>query len=382
MIIDNYKLSVEQELNLWSEAMFVFDTSAILNLYEYSDETISDLFSTTFSDLEKRLWLPFNVSSEYISNRHKPIEKIKTSYDDLQTNLKNIENNIDQIANKTKSNDKHPFFLNDISVDFNSSFQNFKEKIKSEIKKQQNLLSTKLENDEILNKVNQTFHIGEKYLYSEICKIIKEGEFRFRNTIPPGYKDEDKKRGFQKYADLIIWKQILTYSLETQKSIIFIMDDVKEDWWILDKKRSPIMCRTELTEELFETSQKQFWMYQTAQFIEKSKKLLSSSVKTESIKNILEVSMMHLLSTKNINSIELSANREDEEPWRIKRLENVADFYSKTISNIKISELYDHKGTLTVYWYKEPSEIEKKTIQLAWENENESGENVEHIILK
>lgn len=160
------------------------------------------------------------------------------------------------------------------------------------------------------------------------------------------------------------------------------MDDLKEDWWILDKKRNPIMPRIELTEELFETSQQQFWMYQTSQFIEKSKKILSSSVKTESIENILEVSMRHLLSTKNINSIELSANREDEEPWRIKRLENVADFYSKTISNINISELYDHKGTLTVYWYQEPLEIEKKTIQLAWENENESEENVEHIILK
>lgn len=193
MIIDNYKLSVEQELNLWSEAMFVFDTSAILNLYEYSDETINDLFSTTFSDLKKRLWLPYNVSSEYISNRHKPIEKIKKSYDDLKNNLNNIENNIDQIENKTKSNDKHPFFLNGISVDFNPSFHNFKKKIESEIEKQKNLLFTKSENDEILNKINQTFHVGRKYLYSEVCKIIKEGEFRFRNTIPPGYKDEDKK---------------------------------------------------------------------------------------------------------------------------------------------------------------------------------------------
>ncbi|WP_162268223.1 hypothetical protein [Chryseobacterium cucumeris] len=55
-------------------------------------------------------------------------------------------------------------------------------------------------------------------------------------------------------------------------------------------------------------------------------------------------------------------------------------FYSKTLPEINISELHDYKGILTEYWYKEPNEIEKKTIQLAWENENELEDNAEHVM--
>jgi len=382
MIEDIYRLNQEQEINLWKDAVFVFDTSALLNLYEYSDRTISDIFSTTFKDLKGRIWIPFNVSLEYIGNRHKPINKLKKEYSDLENNFSNIENHLEQIKNKTKSKEKHPFFEDVDLEDFNKSFEELKSKVGKEIKSQNELLSKKLENDVILNYINSNFSIGHKYSYSEISSIIADGEFRFRNSIPPGFKDEDSKQGFQKYADLIIWKQIIDYSKELSKPIIFVMDDLKEDWWILDKKRKPLSPRTELLAELESASKQGFWMYQTTEFIQKSKTIIKSKIKPESIEDILAVSEKHFISSKVSHGIELSANREQEEPWRIKRLENVAAFYSKTISEINISELYDHKGTLTVYWYKEPTEIEKKTIQLAWENENELEENVEHVTLK
>lgn len=382
MIKDIYRLNEEQENKLWENAIFVFDSSALLNLYEYSDSTISDIFATTFEELKGRIWIPFNVSMEYIGNRHKPINKLKKEYSDLESNFKNIENHLEQIINKTKSKDKHPFFENIELDDFNNSFGLLKTNVETEIKKQNDLLSKKLVNDVILNFINSNFTIGLKYSYSDISDIIVEGEFRFRNSIPPGYKDESTKQGFQKYADLIIWKQIIDYSKEFNKSIIFVMDDLKEDWWILDKQRKPLSPRTELLVELDSASIQRFWMYQTSEFIQKSKTIIKSNIKLESIEDILAVSERNFISSKISHGIELSANREQEEPWRIKRLENVAVFYSKTISEINISELYDHKGTLTVYWDKRPTEFEKKTIQLAWENENELEENVEHVILE
>ncbi len=38
-----------------------------------------------------------------------------------------------------------------------------------------------------------------------------------------------KKKGFQKYGDLIIWKEILRYSSVQKKTIILICNDKKED---------------------------------------------------------------------------------------------------------------------------------------------------------
>ena len=382
MIEDIYRLNVEKENKLWKDAVFVFDTSALLNLYEYSDSTILDIFKTTFKELKGRIWIPFNVSMEYLGNRHKPINKIKKEYSDLEVIFNNIENYLEQLKNKTKSKEKHPFFEDIELKEFNKSFGELKSKVGTEIKSKNELLSKKLENDIILDFINSNFSIGHKFSYYEISSIIEEGEFRFRNSIPPGFKDESSKQGVQKYADLIIWKQIIDYSKEFNKSIVFVMDDLKEDWWILDEKRNPLSPRTELLTELDSASEQRFWMYQTTEFFQKSKTIINSNIKHKSIEDILAVSEKHFISSKISHGVELSANREQEEPWRIKRLENVAVFYSKIISEINISELYDHKGTLTVYWYKEPTEIEKKTIQLAWDNENELEENVEHVTLK
>ena len=379
MIEDIYRINEEQENKLWKDAIFVFDTSALLNLYEYSDSTISDIFTTTFKDLKGRLWIPFNVSTEYIGNRHKPIDKLKKEYSDLENNLKNICDNLDQIRNKTKSKEKHPFFEKVDLEEFKSSFNTLKSRIEEEIKSQNEFLSKKLEDDKILNFININFSIGNKYSYSKISSIVMEGEFRFRNLIPPGYKDEISKQGFQKFADLIIWKQIIDFSKEFNKDIIFVIDDIKEDWWIL-KKRKPVSPRFELIAELESASKQRFWMYETSEFIQKSKTINKSKIKPESIEDILTVSERHFILSKFSHGIELSANREQEEPWRIKRLENVALFYSKYISKINISELFDHKGTLTVHWYKKPTEMEKKTIELAWGNQNELEENVQHLI--
>jgi hypothetical protein len=49
------------------------------------------------------------------------------------------------------------------------------------------------------------------------------------------------------------------------KPIIFVMDDKKEDWWILDKKHNPIIPREELFDEISDKAKVKFWMYTTSQ---------------------------------------------------------------------------------------------------------------------
>ncbi|HAO07551.1 MAG TPA: hypothetical protein DCQ50_11265 [Chryseobacterium sp.] len=365
---------------IWENAIFIFDTSSLLNFYEYSEDTINDIFSTTFADLNSRLWLPNKVNEEFQRNRQKPINKIKEDYTKLSNNLKTIENNLTELSQKTKFNDKHPYFSSQTIPDFEVCFNDFKEKLNNDIKGQLEELSKRLEDDRVLKKINEAFNIKSSYTYSRTCEIIREGEFRFRNKIPPGYKDEKDKTGFQKYADLIIWKQVIDISSETKKPIIFIMDDIKEDWWTLDKKRNPICPRPELIAELKEISGQPILIYQTPSFLEKSREFLKSKIQEKSIKNIVTISEERTTSPKDFNGISLSANYEEDEPFRLWRLKDVAVFYSNNIQRINITGLHDHKGDLTVYWKQEPTTLEKRTIELAWENQNELEENVEHII--
>ncbi|KYH06643.1 hypothetical protein A1704_23470 [Chryseobacterium cucumeris] len=114
---------------------------------------------------------------------------------------------------------------------------------------------------------------------------------------------------------------IIDYSNEFSKDIVYVTDDLKEDWWILDKSKKPLSPITELTIELDSASERKFWMYQTLEFVQKSKEIIKSKIKSESIQDILAVSEKHFLSSKISHGIKLSASREKEEQWRIKRLE-------------------------------------------------------------
>ncbi|WP_390621698.1 PIN-like domain-containing protein [Peptoniphilus grossensis] len=61
---------------------------------------------------------------------------------------------------------------------------------------------------------------------------------RFENLIPPGFSDKNKKE-YNKYNDLLIWKEILNYTKENKsiENVIFLIEDMKDgNWW--DKKAS------------------------------------------------------------------------------------------------------------------------------------------------
>lgn len=377
MNIDIYNLTESLEKDIWRDAIFTFDTSSLLNFYEYSDRTREDIFNSILKKLKNKLWLPFNVNFEYNKNKHKPIDNSIKLYGELNKNIKSIRDNFNEIKNRTVSQEKHPFVDIRILDDFSSKLESFKEAFEDEINAKIKTIESTKENDAVSLFLNENFNIGSPFSYTQIIEIIKEGEFRYRHSIPPGYKDEKDKIGFQKYGDLIIWKQVIEYAKIKKQPLILITDDLKEDWWILDKDRRPMKPREELISEMFDMANVQFWMYSTSKFIEASKIIISSEVTENTIEEVKKVSTSP--SYILVNEIMLSANRGDEEPWRLERLENVLKFIRNNCGTIKIENLHDHKGQLTVSWLQEPTAFEKHITKLAWETENE-WMDVEHIV--
>ena len=378
MKTNQYDLTEQQEKEMWRNAIFVFDTSSLLNFYDYSDKTIDDIFNSTLEKLKDNLWIPYNVNFEYNKNRYKLINRSITLYNDLNKHVKTIIDSFQEIRNRTISKEKHPFIENNIFEEFEPFVNAFKNRVEAEIQKKIELIESTRVDDKICKKINDFFSVGISFKYSEIIEIIKEGEFRFKHKLPPGYKDENDKIGFQKFADLIIWKQIIEHAKGKNKPIILIMDDFKEDWWVLDKKRKPIKPREELIDEMLDVANTSFWMYSTSKFIETSKLIIESKITSDAIDEIKQVSTPQV--EKTVEGIILSANREEDEPWRLLRLADVARYYKRYSEKINIIKLHDHKGYLTVIWSKEPTTLERHTIESAWENENEPGESTEHLI--
>ncbi|MGB4659029.1 MAG: PIN domain-containing protein [Mobilitalea sp.] len=251
-------LSEEEKNRLWSKSMFVFDTNLLLNLYRYSKETRDALFSALYN-LKNRIWIPYHVVEEYYKNRCKIIYETTEKYDKL-----------------TKSSDT---FIDECRISLNlknKEVLELKEFIQNWLIKEKtnNLLVIKPAEDAILDNLLNLFDgkAGKNMDQSVLDGILAEGKTRYDNKIPPGYMDSKKINNTNDnnmFGDLIIWKQILEYSKEFQKNIIYVTNDQKEDWWYIECGKT-IGPRYELKKEFHDYTGKEFHMYSMESFLTKN----------------------------------------------------------------------------------------------------------------
>ena len=67
-LFKKYYLDQEAVVNIINEGMIVFDTSALLDFYYYSNEVQQQLFQNTFTELKGRLWIPAQCYFEFLKN--------------------------------------------------------------------------------------------------------------------------------------------------------------------------------------------------------------------------------------------------------------------------------------------------------------------------
>ena len=304
--IDIYTMTNTREEAIWKDAIFIFDSSVLLDLYFLPKNTRTEIYNEIFEKIKKRLWIPAHVKYEYLKNRKKIIKKpITEQYIPLEKDIEKIKNKfnsdilkqIENIINKTKKNDKHPHIeQNEISSYQTKalSFLEETEKFEKEILKQVENAKTDVVNveqdDDIMDAIVKYFMVGQDFTFEEVLNITKEGKHRFEFKIPPGYGDlyKKEKKGTQIFADLIIWKQILIYAKEKKLPIIFITNDISkdEDWCYINKNKQITSPREELIKEIYDYASTEFWMYNQSQFLYYANKYLKSNIEEKVIENV------------------------------------------------------------------------------------------------
>jgi hypothetical protein len=152
----------------------------------------------------------------------------------------------------------------------------------------------RINKDDVLNKIQTLFDnkVGNEYDDEALEIIYKEGEVRFLDKIPPGYKDSGKKddtsKDVRKYGDLIVWKQIIDKSKDLKQGIILITDDRKEDWWVRFKGKT-LSPRPELKKEFLKETEQSFHMYQSDRFLEFATDYLNEEINENAIEEIREL---------------------------------------------------------------------------------------------
>lgn len=291
-----------EEKKLWENALIVFDSSSLLNFYHYSEAARTGIYTTVFTPLKGRLWMTNRTEYEFLKNREKVINGTQKLYAELKEqsfpsiHFKKFSNQYEQLKARTEKSNKHPYFSSEIFKKLDSSISSVDSEIKAlevvlenEIAAHTKVTELLLKNDNIQTSLFGFFSVGDGYSFGELMRIVGEGELRYRNKIPPGYKDDADKVGLSKYGDLIIWNQMIDLARKHKQPVILVTDDLKEDWYYTHKSKEIVAPRDELVKEMLDSGGVYFWAYSTAQFLQKANSILGVSVKEGIIKEVDEV---------------------------------------------------------------------------------------------
>ena len=272
---------------IWEKGIFVLDANVLLNMCRYSKKSYDELIGI-IEKHKDNLWLPYQVGMEFFNNRLGVIEGIKNGFNQLLTNITKIE---DVLEKELKFND----FRSDTAHNLDQlreDIKNFRTNEEKKIRKWQEEFEES-DKEAILKKILSLYEgkVGDDYESAKLDELYKEGERRYKESIPPGFADwKDKiKDGIRRACgDLIWWKQTIDYARKNKCDLIIVTDDRKEDWWyrVSGKTISP---RVELIREFDkETNGQSFLMYKTHQFMEMAKVLDGATVSDSSIKEAEE----------------------------------------------------------------------------------------------
>ncbi|WP_338808502.1 PIN-like domain-containing protein [Serratia marcescens] len=314
---------------LLKKATIVVDANVLLNMYRYSEDTASYILNI-LNHVKERVWIPHQVGREFFENRKKIIISQSDSYKETEQQLKKIVNNFED-------SQKHPFISKNSTTLLSNALESIYNDLKSSAEKYASLLSK----DPILDKIFDIYdnRIGNEYSSEDLAKLIEEGKSRYQNKIPPGYMDSGKElRDLEKnpsasqyertrpYGDFIIWKQLIDFSKDGN-DILFITQDVKEDWFEIQsgKKLGP---RHELLDEFMNITGNQIYFYQTDIFLKRITETIGEPTDNNAIEEVRSNAMEQKI---NNNYINLLITHEKLSDLNLKKVNNVFSSSEKEI---------------------------------------------------
>ena len=320
-LFPEYDVTTEKDLDeIWQRAIFVFDTNVLLNLYRYQETTREQLIEA-ISKLSGSVWIPHHVALEFQRNRVTVIadqarrfSEVRTVVEKAQDSLRNGMNNL-QLEKRHSLIDPNPFLM-----EFDQLVSEFIASLDEIRNGQQELNKPDLLKERLESLFEEKVGPAPRN-QEQIDKLYDEGKRRFAHQVPPGYIDAAKEKDAtdtylhagifyqRKYGDFLIWKQILEHASSCEfESLVFVTDDVKEDWWQRIKAEEPrtIGPRPELKDEMARVGGvREFLMFRPESFLKHSIHLSDASVSEETLQEVRDVSRSMRRAVRVARDLEL-----------------------------------------------------------------------------
>ncbi len=256
-----YPKKPEEIAKLWDTAIFVPDANVLLHCLRHTT-VVRDELLRLFEALGDALWIPYQVGLEFQRNRLDVQFGALDAYDAL---IKDQEAIIDKARDRLRQLRAHPTI--DVQKEL-AALDMFLSDFKGRMELARGVHPSD-EIDGVLEKLTKLLEhrIGDRWPAEKLVALKKEGEDRYAKKVPPGYKDQKKDAGeYDKFGDLLIWKDMIAKAKADKRPVIFISDDAKEDWWWTHRGRK-IGPRPELVEEFRGEAEQDFRIYEFSQFL-------------------------------------------------------------------------------------------------------------------
>ena len=293
-----YELPEERINEIWENSLIVFDTNVLLNLYRYNEDARTE-FINVIKFYKKRLWIPYQVGLEFHRRREDIMRKNAKAYNVLAEKLS--KELVGVVSSLEGEYARHPY----ISIkDIKKKVERCAESIAKSLEKQEKVHPDYSTEDKTLTAITDLFdgRVGDDFVEKDLEALYKEGEKRYTNKIPPGYCDEKNKKEKGKrslYGDLIVWKQTILHCKEQAKSVIFITDDHKPDWW--DKTDGKHTPRKELIKEFLDGTGQGIIIYDSRKFLEYAKQNKELKVSQKTINEVSKIGFIETPYTSYLN---------------------------------------------------------------------------------
>lgn len=289
-----YELSEERIKEIWEDSLIVFDANVLLNLYRYNEDARTE-FINVIKFYKERLWIPYQVGLEFHRRREEIMRKNAKAYNVLAEKIS--KELVGVVSSLESEYTRHPY----ISIkDIKKRVEKCAESITKTLEKQALAHPDYSNGDEILQSITKLFdgRVGSDFEEKDLEALYKEGEKRYANKIPPGYCDEKNKKDKGKrslYGDLVVWKQTIHHCKEQAKSLIFITDDHKPDWW--DKVEGKHTPRKELIKEFADSTVQNILIYDSSRFLEYAKRN-KAKISPKTIREVEKVKLEDIETTQ------------------------------------------------------------------------------------
>jgi len=277
--------SQEQANGPWDNGILTVDANVLLDLYRYHEGTREELL-TCLESFHGRIWISRQAADEFIRNRAKVIVSASTEYGSAQKELERLSTELSRTLEGLRAYRTIDSLIYD-TLDEHAG--KAIDEARSKIAENESKHPPFLDSDPVLTRLFSLFddRVGETFADDYLAKVIKEGEERIRNQVPPGYLDKEKN-GTRPLGDFFLWRQVLDNAKKEGKSMILVTSERKEDWWEKQSGKT-IGPRQELQREAYEYSGQKVLIYQTTRFVEIASQRMGRAVNDAAVNEIRAV---------------------------------------------------------------------------------------------